>query len=81
MCVLVLRYYCYDCSITRGESNRLLKQEDMSVLDGVRVPIERSAALLGWRMAGEVLIPGVLNEGDIAKTDGVERAAALAESL
>ena len=32
-------------------------------------------------MAGEVLIPGVLNEGDIAKTDGVERAAALAESL
>ena len=28
-----------------------------------------------------VLIPGGLNEGDIAKTDGVERAAALAESL
>lgn len=57
------------------------EEEDMSVLDGVRVPIERSAALLGWRMAGEVLIPGVLNEGDIAKTDGVARAAALAESL
>lgn len=45
MCVPVLRYYCYDCSITRGESNRLLKQEDMSVLNGVRVPVERAAAL------------------------------------
>ena len=43
--------------------------------------LERSAALLGWQMAGEVLVPGVLNEGDIDKTDGCRRAAELARSL
>ena len=55
--------------------------EDMSVLDGVRIPIERSAALLKWHMIDEVLIPGVLNAGDIAKTDGCQQAAALADKL
>ena len=57
------------------------EEEDMSVMDGVRVPIERSAALLKWKMAGEVLIPGVLNVGDIDKTDGCEKAAALADAI
>ncbi len=51
----------------------------MSVMDGVRIPIERSAALLKWKMVGEVLVPGVLSVGDIQKTDGCERAAALAD--
>ena len=53
----------------------------MTVLDGVRIPLERSAALLKWNMAGEVLVPGVLNAGDIDKTDGLEQAAALAEKF
>ena len=57
------------------------EEDDMSVLDGVRVPIERSAALLKWKMAGEVLIPGVLNVGDIDKTDGCKQAAELADKL
>lgn len=57
------------------------EEEDMSVMDGVRVPLERSAALLKWNMVGEVLIPGVLNAGDIEKTDGRRQAAALAEKL
>lgn len=57
------------------------EEEDRTVLDGVRIPIERSAALLKWTMAGEVLIPGVLAAGDIAKTDGCRQAAALAEQL
>ncbi len=57
------------------------EEEDMTVLDGVRVPLERSAALLKWKMAGEVLIPGVLNAGDIQKTDGCKKAAALAEAI
>lgn len=57
------------------------EEEDMTVLDGVRVPIERSAALMKWKMVGEVLVPGVLNVGDIGKTDGCARAAALAESI
>ena len=57
------------------------EEEDMSVLNGVRVPIERTAALLKWNMAGEVLIPGVLEAGAIQKTDGCKRAAALAEAV
>lgn len=57
------------------------EEEDMTVLDGVRVPIERSAALLKWRMVGEVLVPGVLAVGDIDKTDGVAQAAALADKF
>ena len=57
------------------------EEEDMSVMDGVRIPLERSAALLKWKMVGEVLIPGVLNVGDIAKTDGCAQAAALADKF
>lgn len=57
------------------------EEDDLSVMDGVRIPIERSAALLKWRMVGEVLIPGVLNVGDIGKTDGCQQAEALAEKI
>ena len=51
------------------------------MIEGVRIPIERSAALLKWHMIGEVLIPGVLNPGDIEKTDGCKQAAELAEQI
>ncbi len=57
------------------------EEEDLSVMDGIRIPIERSAALLKWHIAGEVLIPGVLNAGDIDKTDGCHQAAELAEKI
>lgn len=57
------------------------EEDDMTVLDGVRIPIERSVALLKWHMAGEVLVPGVLNVGDIDKTDGCAQAAALADKI
>lgn len=57
------------------------EENDITAIDGVRIPIERSAALLKWQMAGEVLIPGVLNAGDIEKTDGCAQAAALVENL
>lgn len=57
------------------------EEEDMSVLDGVRIPIERTAALNKWKMVGEVLIPGVLNVGDIKKTDGCLQAEELAEKI
>ena len=57
------------------------EEEDEAVLDGVRVPLERTAALLKWNMVGEGLVPGVLNAGDIDKTDGLEQAAALAEKF
>ncbi len=57
------------------------EEEDMSVMDGVRIPMERMCTLNKWKMVGEVLIPGVLNVGDIGKTDGCERAAALADAI
>ena len=57
------------------------EEDDMSVLDGVSIPIERSAALLKWKMIGEVLIPGVLNVGDINKTDGCKKAVELADKI
>ena len=57
------------------------EEDDMSVMDGVRIPMERSAALLKWKMVGEVLIPSVLNAGDIEKTDGCEKAADLADKF
>lgn len=57
------------------------EEHDVSVMDGVRIPVERSAALLKWNMVGEVMIPGVLNVGDIEKTDGCKIAAELAEAI
>ena len=51
------------------------------MLEGVSRPLARSAELLGWSCAGEVLVPGVLKAGEIEKTDGCIRAAALADSL
>ena len=56
-------------------------EEDLTVLDGVRIPMERTAALNKWKMVGEVLIPGVLNTGDIHKTDGCRQAAELADKI
>ena len=57
------------------------EEADVTVFDGVRIPVERSAALLKWEMVGEVLVPGVFDEGDIEKTDGCRQAAALAEKF
>ncbi|WP_300131214.1 flavodoxin family protein [uncultured Barnesiella sp.] len=57
------------------------EEDDTTVLDGVRIPMERTAALLQWEMVGEVLIPGVLNVDDIDHTDGCQQAAALADKF
>ena len=57
------------------------EEQDMTVLDGVRIPLERTAALLQWKMVGEVLVPGVLKAGEIDGTDGCAPAAALADKF
>lgn len=57
------------------------EEENLSVLDGVRIPMERTAALNKWDMVGEVLVPGVLKPGDVNKTDGCQQAASLAERI
>jgi len=76
--------FCVAGKDVAGKSCALIaccEEHDMTVLDGVRIPIERTAALLKWNMAGEVLIPGVLNAGEIEKTDGCAQAAALADKI
>lgn len=57
------------------------EEDDRSVLDGVRIPYERTISLIKWHSVGEVLISGVLNEGDIERTDGCQKAAALANAF
>ena len=57
------------------------EEEDPTILDGVRIPFERTAALNKWTVAGEVLVPGVFSVGDIDKTDGIAQAEALAEKF
>ncbi len=50
----------------------------MRVMDDVRIPIERTAALIKWNMVGKVLIPGAPEAGTIGKTDGCTQTAAVA---
>lgn len=57
------------------------EENDMTVLDGVKVPFERSMALIKWNVVGEVLVPGVFDAGDIEKTDGCAQAKKLAEAF
>lgn len=57
------------------------EEHTMSMFDGVRITIERTAELLGWKMIGEICVPKVLMVGDIEKTDGCERAAELGEFI
>lgn len=57
------------------------EEDDRSVLDGVRTPFERIAAFLKWKVLDEVIVSGVYREGDIHKTDGCQKAAALAELI
>lgn len=57
------------------------EEEDATVMDGVRIPYERTAALLNWKNVGEVLVPGVFKVGEIEKTDGCIKAAELAEKI
>lgn len=57
------------------------EEKEVEVMDGVRYPYERAMKLMKWNIIGEVLVPGVFVEGDIANTDGCKQAAALAEKI
>ena len=57
------------------------EEHDPTVMDGVTHPLRRSCELLKWEYVGEVCVPGVLNEGDVAATDGCAQAAALVEKF
>lgn len=57
------------------------EEADASVMEGVRMPYMRSMALMKWKSVGEVLVPGVAAPGDVEKTDGLAKAAALADAF
>ncbi|MGI6032208.1 MAG: flavodoxin family protein [Coriobacteriales bacterium] len=57
------------------------EEADPGVFDGIVKPLERVARLCKWELAGTVLVNSVNEIGDIDKTDGCKRAAALARSL
>lgn len=55
--------------------------DDMSSMDGVRFAYERSIEFLEWNSVGEVLMPSLCDVGDVANSDGCQRAAALAQAF
>lgn len=57
------------------------EEDDDKVLDGVTMPLKRSADLIKWNLVGEVRVTGVLKVGDIDRTDGCKQAEALAEKI
>ena len=57
------------------------EEDDLTVFDGVKEPLIRTVKLLGWTYVGDVLVPGVLDEGDVDGTDGCSRAAELVNIL
>lgn len=57
------------------------EEDDLTVMDGVTMPMRRTFDLLKWQLAGEVCQPGVYEPGDVDKTDGCALAAALADKF
>ena len=50
-------------------------------MDGVKVPYEKSIALLGWTSVGEVLVPGTKNDVNFNNEAGIKKAVALADCI
>lgn len=57
------------------------EENDISVMDGVKVPYEKSIALLGWTSVGEVLVPGTKNDVNFNNEAGIKKAVALADCI
>lgn len=57
------------------------EERDMATFTGLCDSFNRAMGFLKWDSVGEVLGPGVLNPGDVSRTDGCVRAAALADKF
>lgn len=57
------------------------EEKPLRTFDGVVYPYEKSVAYLQWKNVGEVLVPDCFEEGAIYNTDGIARAAALADKF
>ena len=52
-----------------------------AVVQAVFYAMQGAVALNGWTMVGSVCVGGVMEIGDIDKTDGCAQAAALADKI
>ena len=80
------RLFSFPCAgkSFEGKKSALLgccEEHTPSTFGGMRFAYERTVEFLKGENVGEVLVHGVLNVGDIEKTDGLARAAALAEKF
>ena len=57
------------------------EEHEVEVMDGLKQPFQRIAALVKWNVVGEVLVPGVLEVGAVDQTDGCAQAADLANKF
>lgn len=79
---------CYSFFIGKkdvaGKKSALIcccEESEIEVMDGVSLPYDRIVALMKWEPVGKVLVPGVLEEGAVDKTDGCDQAASLADKF
>lgn len=55
--------------------------DDMSSFDGIEASYRLIARFLNWKDSGTILVPGLHENDDILKTDGLKRAEALGKSI
>ncbi len=80
------RMYCF---LPRGDEFRNKRaiilsaamEPEKSVFDGVVIPIERSAALMGWDVVGKVLADGCGTAADLEGKDFIAQATELGASI
>lgn len=53
--------------------------DDVSIMDSVKAPFVTSFGFIKWNYVGEVLVPKVGDPGAVKDTDGLEKAAKLAD--
>ncbi|MGI6679083.1 MAG: flavodoxin family protein [Dehalobacterium sp.] len=56
-------------------------EQDASAMEGILFSYQRTVSLVEWQSLGEVMIPGVLHPGEVKNTDGLQKAAALANAF
>ena len=56
-------------------------KDDMSMFDGLRIPLEKTAEKFGWTLLDEILAPNMKEAGAIDNTDGINRVRDLADRI
>ena len=54
---------------------------EASIMDGMKITMNRSANAMNWHFVGEVIVPNVNNPGDVAGTPAIEQARALVKAF